>query len=608
MNNYINLIPLISAAQEKTTIAKIFWIVAGALFLITLIFGFFVAFVFTGDRDIKKIKENSDFNIRVYTYNYSNNTFYCFDMIDIAHNKTFNEAEFYRQFSKTDRHLVKNWLNAIASNDNHPEFIQADVVLSRFKRLACTMLEVTSINREKTIIHFNSHLLPNTYTSNMRAIAKAKNKLPIKFFISNIDEGQRYFNKTSLDSIGAAYYFKLYRNKPNVTPEEHQQLVEINNQLVLVLGRFLTRNRKLFKVNELETLFLDPDCISKIAALTQAGIIHTHIQQQLNQFNLEDVSVAVGVSNGTFYQRNFALAKEQSGKMADAIIKGLTTEKILFYDDSFFANYQLQKAQKDEVRMVIKNATFRNYFTPTLDLSNGQQSFYLLNTYPYGTKLKDFRSVLLLAKKMNNKVEDLYVSVISKCLRMIKEDDQPISIAVETPYSTVDDFIHADLQNPNTMINWILCIHETDILTSNDDPTQVAKRFHDYNRSGYRIAIIIENPSSNLRTRILRTISYFLVPPSFSEQNADINRQRSDLRNIQASYSSYRVPIVYYGLKKFSGIELAVHYGGKIFQCDELALPSSRIELLDQDKVDEIVEDTKNLGPRPTDNFSYLEK
>lgn len=608
MYTLLDLFFYISSAQTRTPIARVIWLTVGIIFLATLIFGFLVAFVFTGKRDVNRIKENSDFNVRIYTYDYAKNHFYCFDMVDMRNAKDFEEKDFYAQFSKTDRHLVKDWLNSIANNDNYSDFIQADVVLSKFKKIVCSMLEITSVNREKNIIHFYSHLLPNSYMSNMKTIAKAKNKIPGKYFINNVEEGQHFMNKTLIDYVGAAFYFKLYKNTPQLTDEEQAKLSKMNEEIVLILGRFLNKNKRIYKINEYEEMFIDSSSISKIAAITQAHIFKTHIQQYLNHADEKDeIHIAIGVSNGSCYRKDFFTAIEQSNKMAEAIIKGLTTEKVLFYDESFYTNYQLQKAQKDEVRMVIKNTTFRNYFTPTINISTGKQSFFMLKTSPYGTKVKDFYSVIMLAKKMHNKLDNLFVSLIQKCALMAKQHDGKTSIAIELPYSTLPEFVQAVNTVHNSYIDWILCFHEVDILTSKDEPTHVSKTFNKYNEQGFKIGIIIKNPSSGLRTRILTTISYFFVPPTFTSQSLDSNNLRTDLRNIQASYSPYKVPIVFYGLKDFDDIEFAVHYGGQIFQADELALPSSRIEIIEPEKMAEIMKETKNLRPHVNDEQQNIE-
>ena len=66
---------------------------------------------------------------------------------------------------------------------------------------------------------------------------------------------------------------------------------------------------------------IDNPCISKIVAMNTAETVLTHVQQFLNHNTTDDeYHVAIGISNGTYYQRDFNLAKEQTSNMADAIM------------------------------------------------------------------------------------------------------------------------------------------------------------------------------------------------------------------------------------------------------------------------------------------------
>ena len=592
----------ISSLAETHTLgprAMIFFIAWVIVFILAVIFGVIFAFIFTGKKELKRIRDDSDFNVRVYSYDYAKQTFYFFDMMDMSHTKTFTAEEFYAQFSKTDAYLVEDWLRAIAHNEKHPEYIQADIKINSFKKLAASMLQLTIVNRQKNIIHFNSHLLPNSYMTNMRAISRMKNRIPHKYFLKNFEECQRFMDHSSLDSLGATYFFRIYCKESQLTNKKIQNLEKIAKELLVVLARFLSKDRKLIKISKTEVIMIDNPCISKIVAMNTAETVLTHVQQFLNHNTSDDeYHVAIGISNGTYYQRDFNLAKEQTCHMADAIMNGLSDEKVLFYDEAFFKNYQQTIEQREEVKMVIKNAPFRNYFTPTLDITDGSHSFYLLDTLPYGTNVSDFFTVINMAKDMDQVLENLFNSLIEKCLIFTKKRTTPLSIAIRLPYDAIKDFTSAVEQNPSDMIKWIFIIDEVDLLTSNEDPSQIAQKFYDLNQKGYQIAIVIENPSSGLRTRILRTISYFFVPPKFTTLSNDVNRSRTDLRTIQSSYSLYRVPIVYYGLKDFNDIELGAHFGGRIFQCDELALRSSHVELIDPNKIEEVISDTRNLIPR----------
>ena len=598
MFNLGKIIFLISSAQEKTHEAKVGWIIWFVVFAIVIFLGGLFSFVLTGEKRWKKrISEHSDSNVRVYSYNYAKRSFYYFDKMNLTNTKTLTEEEFLSQFTATDKYLVDDWLKSIARNDSHSDFIQADIRISKTRKITSSLLELESINRQKNTIHFNSYLLSHIYQASLKTHMRQKReRISQKYVLENIESAQKFLDRGSLDVVGAVFYFKLFRNPAKKPIKENgKEMEEINRELILQLSHFLSKQRKIVLLSPTEEMIVDISCISKIVSMTTASTIQTYLQQVLNRkVKSDDYFVALGISTGTYYDRNIQLAKEQSGKMAGAIAKGLTKERVLFYDESFFLNYQQLSQQKDEVRMIVKNATFRNYFSPTLNLTNKKQDFYMLFTYPYGTEVPSFSAVSNLSKQMGS-IDKLYDSLINKVKALTDSKNEPIKIATRVNYDTLNEFITALERNKDEKIRWIPIVSETDLLTCMDDSLQIAKKFHDFTKKGYQIGLIIENSMTALRTRILRTISYFFVPPN---NNITLTERATDLKNIQSGYGNYRIPLVFFGLKDFEEIELGVHYGGSIFQCDELSLPSSRIEGIPKERVDEIISETKNLGPR----------
>lgn len=600
----MNIYHLISIfGKEAPTNVIVGWIVWFSCFFILLLLGFLFTYIFTGkNKRQRKLKERLDFNVRIFTYNYATQTFYSFDKMNISHTKTFTMDEFYNQFTRQDKYLVEDWLRSIAHNEAHLDYIQADIILSSSKKVSSSMLELTSVNRQKATIHFVSHLLSNMYSINLKNVMLQKNRISSKYILSNIEDAQKFMEKGSDEALGALFYCKLYRKKGNVEGED-TELIELNKKIRLVINHFLNKKRKIAFVSSYDFVLIDKECISKIAAMTIGSTLHTQIQQYLNKnTNGDTFEVAIGITNNLSCDKNFSLGKEQAYKMATAIEKGFSKDKILFYDESFFTNYQQAREQKDEIRMVVKNGTIRNYFTPTLNTQNGTSPFYILKTFAYGTSVKDFTQTILIAKEIGI-VNKLFSCIINKVIQIQKINKTPCSIAITIPYSTINDFTKAIQEVNYPQVSWIILVKETDLLTTREDALQMSRTFHDLTKAGYKFGLIIESSFSGLRTRILRTMSYFFIPPQFTSESNDLNRSRTDLRNIQLLYSLYRVPLVYFGLKDISNIELGVHYGGTIFQCAKLKALSSHMEQIDENIIKNVLTEAKNLAPKTLENL-----
>ncbi len=590
--NLVKIFPnLLVALPEKKVLVAL--IALGCLLLITLFVTIFFVF-YSGKK--KKAFINGDFNVRVYAYDYVRKRFYCFDKTNLSNTKSFNETEFLAQFRRSDTYRIQDWLSHIVNDRPFPNSLQVDIKISNGKKIVTSLLNFTSINKEKQVVHFESQLLPFMFP---QKIHHKKKKVPAKFYLRSEEECKKFFNSANADILGSILYFKLYYNKDVLTPEDEKIINNAKTGILSIVSNYLSKTRRLYQINDYEFLILDTSSLSKLMAMNVATTIHTTLQQYLN-FNSPniDLNIAVGISIGTLFQGNFALGKEQSKKMADAISQGKAkNEKVLIYDENFFISYEQVKVQKDEVRSLIKNSTFRLYFTPTLDIETGMQSFYLLDCHPYGTSLQSFIDVMNLSTDIKSGSETLFEKFIAKVNGVTKSYKEPIKIAVEIPYILMKKFISVATREESN-IEWILCARETSILTSNDDATIAMKNLRDFKKSGVKIGIIVDSLSSNLRTRILRQADFFFIPNKFTTKTSGIDQTHNDIRTIQSIYSIFRTPIVFYGLQHIDDIETGIISGGKIFQCDEMALPSSRIEKIDSDTLDFLIDDAKKLAPK----------
>ena len=280
--------------------------------------------------------------------------------------------------------------------------------------------------------------------------------------------------------------------------------------------------------------------------------------------------------------------------MVKAIKEGYSQEKILFYDSEFYAKYAKRQSQNQEINMVVKDATFRIYYMPSLDLSKKELAFYFTDIVPYGTEISDFQSVIRMAAETDGAAEQLLESVVSRCEADLAQRART-KIAIRLPYAQLETF--RQILRKHRKLDWIVEIREADLTTYAEDIANVNSELIRVRQSNIQIALVIDNSSSELRKKTLKTFDYFFIPPKFTSEMLDFNMSHNNLRIIETNYFNYDVPLVFFGLKDFDDIELCAHYSGTIFQCDQLALPSSRFEPLDAEKVAYVDKVTKSLLP-----------
>lgn len=590
----------LSQSEEKIIFLFVLLILALlVLFSVTLFFAF---------RNYEKKREASfeynDFNIRVYTYDYVRKHFYCFDRINLTHVKSFTEEEFLAQFLRSDTYRIKEWLKNVITEKNPCQSLQVDIKINKGRKFCVSLLHFTSINRQKQIVHFESQLLPHLSTKHPSL--KEMKKISMKFYLKTEEECQKFLAGTEADVLPSILYFEFCHNKEDLTPKDLKTIEAARESALMTAGSYLYKSRKLYRVTGNEFLIIDNSSLSKLMAMNIAFIIQTAIQQKLNETTPNvDMNVAIGVSIGTLFQGNYALGKDQAKKMADAISQGKAKgDKVLLYDETFFTSYEQYQIQREETQMLIRNSTFRLYFSPTVDIEQGKQGFYLLRPSPFGTSIQNFDDVIKISSELRNGTENLFRKLYGMALRQIK--DRPVKIAIQMPYGVLRKFLRIVSEKPSK-ISWIVCVRTTDLLTTNEDPTLTNKVFRELRKNGIEIGLIIDTLSSTLRSRVLRQVNYFFIPESLAINKFDPDQAINDQRSIQATYAPFRVPLVYYDLTHIDDVETCILNGGRIFECEEIAMPSSRPELVDEESLDFLIKDAKKLAPKRI-QFDLFEK
>jgi hypothetical protein len=620
MGNIQLLMKAIALAEINLPSRPIFitLVVVGCVFFLLFAFTLILALTDFHKRRKKELQANLDYNVRIYSYDYTKGTLTSFDSINLLNKKEFTFEEFKEQFTAFDSHMVEAWLKeAKQSKDNTLErrFLQADIRVGHPAKVMTSMMEITEINKEMGIIHFTSKLLPDITpqtlipgTANQATFFETIPLIPRnkrKYFFRNLNEAKKFLDNTDDNSLTAVFYLRFYRDSSAAMGTKTYELPKVKKAIeAQSLSTILEKTRRLLEINDTDEVIIDGDAVSKSRTISLATSISTLIQKFLNNNNITGVSFAIGVSIGNFNGENIDAAISHSASMADAITKkeidysassGSKTP-YLFYDPEFLLRVAKDKQDLLDINAVLRNATFRVFFTPTLDIRTGGVAFYFLDVRPYGTTLSDFDDLVRIVQKIPNGAKTLYQELSVKVNRIAQAKRKDIRIVVTLPSDQFPVFVRSIESDPH--VEWILCVREMDIVNYFDKTRNLTSLFNEVTSRGYRIALEIANAASNMPQAAFHYASLFIVGTMITSKIKEDNRIASDLRLIQNNYAIGDRPIVYEGLSDYNGIELCAHYGGTVFECDALALKSSIPEELDTEKVNFLLDDVKNLLPR----------
>jgi len=549
-------------------------------------------------------KKKPNFNIRVYAYYYGEHPHYVFfDKSDIAHTKTYDPQTFENQFLEADKYRVQNWINAIARNEDYSQFLEAEVRMNG-KNYSPSMLELTGVDRDKNVIHFESHLIPYMVKS---AVSGKKNKpaKPKKYeILSTLEEGERFVLEASGNRQIGIFVLVLFRigmdgKKMDFleTDLEKKRLAEVEKGVRNVLYRFLSRETRYYKVSDTEYVLVARDAVSKAVVMNMASSLDTALQQYLNIHVPEnDLRVAIGVTLGSLCARKLSRGIEQGEEMARTMENNASASHALLYDPNFKKRETIETENLSDIALLVANRTYRLFFAPTLNVRTAKQDFFFLKVIPYGTKLTSFDEVLEVAAKLPSGLITLYQSLYRKTVDVFERMRRTGTVFFEVPYGQLSSFCNAVSPDEEEAVSVLVGLRENELLAYRQDYGTIRKTLERLREAGYSFALVLNGPSTILPNALLRLFSRFVVMGApFDPADPKV---AMTLRSREANFALYSADLVYEGLKDYSQVELCAHYGGTVFQCDKLGALSSRPEEIDPETLDELLLDLEPVLPK----------
>ncbi len=553
----------------------------------TMIVMFCFAFRYDGRKDIASKSRNS----KIFTYNYAKGTFMYFEKMNTTVQLRQTPEEFLAKFDPADKYQVENWLKNIVVGKESTNFLNANIrAEGKRNKLTPIVMELKSVNREKNIIHFETQRV--SFASAQKNVGKSKRR---KYIISDLEDARKFITEgNSTTSLGAVYYVSVYDSDPDQSYEE--DLEAIYEKVSSILVSYMTKTRKMTVVDYDSFLVMDINCINRATAIAFVSTLETTIRQFINSsFPDTTIRFSIGVTTGNYYNGSFDVARKQSRQMSDAVKNGNYSSSILVYDPEFFDIVRQRQTDLAEIKYLIENKTYRIYYRPFISTETMQLDHYSAVLVPHGTRVTDFSEMVTLALANDLNVAELYHDIIVQVNKRVQlREFEGCRVSLRLPLPSIDIFIKENKKVKNNKVTWLFIFSEAYLLMYSDNQKKTAKKLQDLKDKGHSIEIQISAPNSTLPNMILSRADMIVVPANIFQYSFKDTNINHSLRLIQNEFSELNIPITYTGLKTVDEVELCQHYGGVVFQADQLGKASSRLEDLDHSAVQTLIKDLGN--------------
>lgn len=520
----------------------------------------------------KKTKNDiSDFNTRIYRYDFKNKIVTSIDKKNMRNSKQFNQLGFNNEFAEEDRSKVFSWIrDLIANKAGVSKYLPVQVVLSKMQKgnsivHTHALLELTKINKEEGYIHIESHLLPH--------ISKSKNILikEKKSVIVDIDTLYNLVEQRKIVGRFITYLINL-SVKPNLNVNSdlyREDLEQLRFEIINELSKEI--DERIYIVNyekDKIVLVLNREYIQSYA-ITE-GLRFLNIAKKVASLNNSDEFCAIGVGysfcsssipNKTDVDNtiNYAFVASKN-----AISSGDTADLVQIYEGK-------RRNQEDsnaiaQIVSIIENKMYDIRFRPVLDLKNklvvGYRCFISANLE---TKALNFEELCKLSSKFGLGKE-FYHSVLDFISSNLKEK-YPSRIFVDFKFNHLVEMLKESIYSDSNL-ELVTCLGEKDL--TNYPSELLIEKINTANNFSIRLALYTSDSIIEISDDVIQTFNYYIINDRITSNIVDDQRGQTLLSFILERLSTYNKDIICFDNNSISSIKYCLHNDINIFSTQEL--------------------------------------
>lgn len=547
------------------------------IFLLVALVGVIFRFVEKSQakKNAREIRKNT-LSVMHYIYDHTTENLTIFSANDSSEQKVTKLASFLRQLPTAEESSsVKQWLidYATGKKSSHPFLTVHTSLAGNKKSDALSVLKMDEVNLEKQKVHFEIVTLPAIRVRKGALRTKTKGESSqvrkldeIRSLVESKNKKARHF---------ACYYITLTQYITGSSEVLNGKTLYVTNILQPINGiqKYLSRKSALVLENDRAAMIFDMRPTDSETITAMCNTILDEISRFFSVHGLSDMyQISIGVSK-----------YDGTGKFDDAVARAKSLSEsaqesegtsYLIEGEADAENVHYDLTGKSELRLLLKNQTYRIFYVPVLSLNKGGSRQFLLDIRPYGIRKESFFDFLKTVQKQGA-VLPFYKGVFLKMKRTLEQfpDAEVILPCLVTSSSQVQQAL---MQNaPELLPRTIFAFRATDVRDVLSARLDYRSYFEKIREDKLRIGLYFSDPGIPITPDVLQNFDLFLVDTNISEPLAYSQTKILVIRKILDSFSSYGKEIVINTLDSVPDIIYGSEIGVTTFTAPPLDGPSS---------------------------------
>lgn len=579
MNNIVSLNLIMAFTWEWNTLTIVSTCVAGVVICCLLAYLIMHLFYIIQKRKAAVSLSLNTSDTKIIIYNLKDKTVRFFDRRDISHPKVTTCDAFFASFS--DRKVaeqIQSWVNSyVNGNGTESSFLTVKSRLPNLKKDCISIYRVTSYNPKQQILHFENSVLPD--------VVVRKNSKKEYSYVRKITDMEAICHsmRNANNKYGQCicFYIKLIPYLSNIEGSDTKTrslYVTSIYQPLNGIQKLLSKRRLLSLINDKEAAIFDFSLNYRTDIISFCNLLLGEIQRYFSIKSLNNLyDVSIGVSyyeNSGSFEQTLEKAKTLSDKAGD-------NESIKFLiegDGEVSGNYSDSSSPSD-VAALIKNKTYRIYYTPVISKSlNG--SYFLTDIQPYGiTKGTSFIDLVTLSDKFGTFPELL--DSVSMAFNEVVNHNYRQKFILKMPMSKISKIgkFLAETKNKiskETASSLILMFNKDEVHDFYEADSNLIPHLNSLKSLGLQLCLSFKDTLSvDSPKDILSVFDLFLIVTDNLEAIHQDQRKVSRLISDYSILSPYNKPLIISGIDSISDMKIASKLGYSSFVSNKLAGASS---------------------------------
>lgn len=514
-------------------------------------------------------------NVRICTYNKKTDSIRFFDKKNMEKQRLISSTQFYEQFNEIDRERVRKWIsNFFEDSPNKSNFLTTSVKISSMKKECLSIYRVTSYDLNKQTLHFENTLLPgidtrfNQRSSNLNFIKKEKE---IVNLVKSKSKLQRKFSVIYIKMQSTLPEDMLSTTTREITPISMTSIYEPVDSLY----KFLSKKRYLVFVNDFEAMIIDFDYDSKLKMSSLTRKIMDEMERFISIRSLtQSYSVAIGCSQKELDSNDSIETIIAQAKNMSLVAERKKTSKIAVYGVDSVAISHVVKNKSEELDSLIKNKTFKAYFTPVLSFDKSLDNYSLCSVIPFGGTFTSINEVYGQAKYNYRLLEFLQVEF--GFVNNILEHYPNTMILLNYSLLDISNMVDALKSYPLLKNNIIIAFDRSEIENLFEADYKIENALDILDQHEIKYCLNLNGTSINIPKELLER--FFLFVLSFKKvvgKEVDDNHLLTYYVSFLSILSIYKKDIIVNDVDDLSSIEIIHNIGYDNFVCKSIGGTSS---------------------------------